>query len=426
MHRIAMISVHSCPLGRLGSKDTGGMNVYVRELAAELARAGLRVDVYTRKLDPRDPLVAEMAPGVRLVRLEAGDPGPTDKNDLLAHLPQFIAGLDEYRRRQGLVYDLVHSHYWLSALAGMRLAKAWAVPHVVMFHTLGEVKNRCGAPGQESALRIDGERLAIHAADRIVAASEDERAHLARLYAADPRRVTVIPCGVNLGLFQPADKAEARSLLGLNGKRVLLFVGRMDPLKGLDLLLHATAMLLPEMPDLHLVAVGGDAAPESEESRVRRLAADLGLQDRVDFVGAIPQTALPAYYNAADICAVPSFYESFGLVAVEALASGTPVVASRVGGLPNVVKHGENGLLVERRTAEDFAASLGGLLRDEAKRGHLAARARASVQPLAWRAIARRVLHTYQGALVEREAAPESAQRYRRMLASREFCIGCR
>ena len=425
-----MLSVHACPLARLGSKETGGMNVYVRELAGELGRSGLAVDVFTRRTDPRDAKVVEMAPGARLIRLVAGEVGPMDKNAVYAHLPQFVAGVERYRREAGVAYDLLHSHYWLSAWTGTELARRWGVPHVTMFHTLGEVKNRCGAPGRESDLRIEVERQATAAADRIVAASEDERQHLVTLYGADPRHISIIPCGVNTSLFHPQPKAEARELLGLNGRWVVLFVGRMDPLKGLDILLQAAQRLSAEAPDLEVVVVGGDATPESEEARVRALARDLGLAGGVRFVGAVPQDDLPRYYNAADVCVVPSFYESFGLVAVEALACGTPVIASQVGGLPKVVRHGENGLLVPERTPAAFAAAIGRLYRDDAARLALAARARASVEPLVWGAVARRIAELYCSLWKANghRAADESP---RRTPASRcpyplGSCAGCR
>jgi D-inositol-3-phosphate glycosyltransferase len=392
---VAMVSVHACPLGRLGSKETGGMNVYVRELTTELARQGLAVDVFTRRTDPADPEIVEMAPGARLVRVTAGEVGPMDKNAVLAYLPEFVAGVERYRRREGRRFDVVHSHYWLSGRAGMDLAAAWRAPHSTMFHTLGEVKNRCGAPGRETDLRIGVERQVVNSVGRIIAASQDELHHLVGLYGADPARVTIVPCGVNTSLFNPVPRGEARARLGLNGHRTALFVGRMDPLKGLDLLLEAAHQLRETVPDLRLLVVGGDASPESEEGRVRDLARELGLADRVRFVGAVPQKELPMYYSAADVCVVPSFYESFGLVAVEALACGTPVVASRVGGLPGVVKHDENGLLVAERTASEFAASIGALCGDEGRRSRLASQARASVSPLVWESVARRIRHVY-------------------------------
>lgn len=399
------------------------MNVYVRELSTWLARDGLAVDVFTRLANADDPREVEMAPGVRLVRLEAGKAAPVDKNAVFAHLPQFVSGVEGYRRRRGITYDLVHSHYWLSAWSGGRLAQWWSVPHVTMFHTLGEVKNRCGAPGGESDLRIGVERRAVAAVDRIVAASEDEREHLVSLYGADASRISIIPCGVDTSLFRPLAKERARAELGLDGGWVALFVGRMDPLKGLDILLHAVERLAASAPDLRVVVVGGDAVPESEEARVRSLAGDLGLADRVRFVGAVPQKALPLYYNAADVCVVPSYYESFGLVAVEALACGTPVIASRVGGLPKVVKHGENGLLVAERSPEAFAACILRLHADERERSALALRARQSVRHLVWAAIAQRVRALYDELWAE-AAAGEREQAKRSPTTPAGFCAG--
>lgn len=375
------------------------MNVYVRELSLALGRLGLEVDVFTRRLDATSPAEENMGLGVRLVRLEAGEVGPMDKNAVVSFLPRFAAGVERFRREQRLSYDLVHSHYWLSAKVGAELAATWGAPHVTMFHTLGEVKNRCGAPGSESCTRIEVERAVVAQADRIVAASEDELSHLVALYGADRSQVSIIPCGVNPTLFRPLDRAQARVALGLEGRWTALFVGRMDPLKGLDLLLHAAQRLGERTPDLHLVVVGGDAVPESEEARVQGLVESLGLGGRVRFVGAVPQRDLPRYYSAADVCVMPSYYESFGLVAVEALACGTPVIASRVGGLPKVVKHGQNGLLVGERSAEAFADSIGALYADEGYRRTLASAARASIGHLAWAAIAQRVARLYDSLL---------------------------
>jgi D-inositol-3-phosphate glycosyltransferase len=392
---IAVISIHADPLGRLGSKETGGMNVYIRELAGELAREGLVLDIFTRKVDGAEPEVVELTPGARVIRIAAGPQASIDKNDVYYYLPEFVAGVERFRRQNALAYDVVHSHYWLSAWAGARLAYSWQVPHATMFHTLGEVKNRCGAPGEESALRIAVERQSVAVADRIVAASADEQSHLVNLYQANPRLVEIIPCGVNTKLFRPLDRPAARDQLGLSGSFTLLFVGRMDPLKGADILLAAAAQLAPRIPELRVVVVGGDAAPESEETRVRELACRLGLEGIVRFEGAVPQGQLPFYYSAADLCVVPSYYESFGLVAVEALACGTPVVASRVGGLPVVVKSGENGLLVAERSPEAFAASIGTLYEDRERLAALAATARRSVGHLNWNAIARRICAVY-------------------------------
>lgn len=412
MRRLAMLSVHADPLGRLGSKETGGMNVYIRELTTELAGAGLGIDVFTRKVEPTAPAVADLCPGARVVRIEAGPVAQQDKNRVFAYLPAFIRGVEHYRRANGYAYSLAHSHYWLSSWVGARLARLWGVAHLTMFHTLGEVKNCSGAPSRESDLRIAVEREVIAAADRIVAASADERGHLVNLYNADPARIEIVPCGVNTRLFRPLDRAASRAKLGLDKEWVLLFVGRMDPLKGVDILLGAAKELKALIPCLKVLIVGGDAAPESEELRVRNLATALGLADTVRFEGAVPQERLPYYYSAADACVVPSYYESFGLVAVEALSCGTPVIASCVGGLPVVVKNGENGLLVGERTSAAFARAALRLCRRPEERARLAGHARASVMHLDWSMVARRILALYRDLMTgeEHQRAAASCQ----------------
>ncbi len=409
MTRIAMLSLHACPLARLGSKESGGMNVYVRELSQQLGTVGYEVDVYSRRTSLSDAPLVQMADNVRVIRLDAGEVAPLDKNEVYALVPEMAAKIEALRVAEGISYDLVHSHYWLSAAVGIQLAELWRVPHITMFHTLGAVKNHFASDEVESQQRVAAERQIIAATDSIVVSSDDELGYLRNLYDADLSCVSVIPCGVNLDLFQPHPRHVARTNLGMpaDGFQVL-FVGRMDPLKGLDILLQAAAVLAAELP-LRLTVVGGDAAPAGEELRVRRLAESLGLGGLTRFEGAVGQTRLPLYYSAADVCVMPSYYESFGLVAVESLACGTPVIASAVGGLTKIIRHGENGLLIAERTPVAFAAGIRQLHNQPQLRLSLAQRARDSIAHLSWSAIAGEVGDLYQ-TLLERHAATESAR----------------
>jgi D-inositol-3-phosphate glycosyltransferase len=402
MSRIAMLSVHGCPLARLGTREAGGMQLYVRALSRELGRRGEVVDVFTRRSDPSLPTVVPFGPGARVIHLDAGPPRPLDKNAIFDVLPELVCNLQRFQRSEGLDYHVVHSHYWLSAWVGQLVARRWAVPHLAMFHTLGRLKNRALAEGAETSTRIETEQRLVAAVDRIVASSEHERQALIDLYGAGRDRVAVVPCGVDLDLFQPGDATAARAAVGLEGE-VILFVGRMDPIKGLDVLLRATA-LLRHREAVRLVVVGGSGT-EAEMARSQALTRSLGLESRVQFRGSVPQEVLAQYYRAATVCVIPSHYESFGLVAIEALACGTPVVGSMVGGLPTVVRSGENGLLVPWRQPEAFAAQIERILTEPGLRESLAARSRPSVLRFGWSGVADRIVGLYRESQSARQPA---------------------
>jgi D-inositol-3-phosphate glycosyltransferase len=366
------------------------MQMYVKALSRALGRQGLAVDVFTRRTDPAQPEIVPLGVGTRVIHLDTGEAAPMDKNAVVDALPEFVCNLRRFRRSMGVDYDVVHSHYWLSGWVGYLLARRWSVPHVTTFHTLGRLKNRALADHEETEARIDVEERVATAADRIIAFSEHERQALVDLYGARRDRISLINGGVDLNLFHPSDREAARAKLGLDGE-VVLFVGRMDRVKGLDVLLRAIA-LLTHRPSLKLVVVGG-SGQEEEMRRCQDLADRLGID--VQFRGAAPQEALPTYYNAASVLVVPSHYESFGLVAVEALACGTPVIASMVGGLPTVIRDGENGLLVPWRRPEAFAERIERVLDDASLRGMLSANARLSVFRYSWESVADRVTSVY-------------------------------
>jgi len=398
--RVAVLSVHTCPLAALGGKETGGMNVYVREVSRALGRLGLAVDVFTRSQDPGIPEVVPLGPRARVVHVPAGPARPIARAAVAAHLPEFASGVEAFRAREGVRYDLVHSHYWLSGLAGLDLRRRWDVPLVHMFHTLGAIKNAvAGDSGDtEPAERLAAEVRIAAAADRIVASNLVERAGLVWHVQADPARVAVIPCGVDVELFRPRPAAPARARLGVDAEHVLLFVGRLTPIKGLETLLRALAVLRSDglaSARLRLLVVGGTKGEPGDSADLRRLARDLGVASWVDFRGPQPQDALPDYYAAADLCLMPSRYESFGMVALEAMASGVPVIASRAGGLTVTVQDGVTGRLVPEGDVAALALAVKGLLADDASRQALGARSVGWARRFTWPAVGRSIAELY-------------------------------
>ncbi len=417
MQRIAMISYHTCPLATLGGKDTGGMNVYVRDLTRQLGRMGIGVDVFTRSQDEHVPHVLhDLGYGNRVVHVPAGPESPRPKEELAGYLPEFVAGVRRFADEKGLHYDVIHSHYWLSGLAAIELRQRWNAPIVHMFHTLGLMKNRVARTDEEreGQYRIDGERRVLQEADSIIAATPAEYAQLQFLYGADVRKISVISPGVDTSRFYPIDKDEAKAVIGIPAKEhMLLYVGRIEPLKGVDILIQAVARLREhghqaESPT-YLAVIGGepDVDPESmssEMGRLQNLCRRLGLDDVVIFLGKRSQDSLPYYYSAADVVVVPSHYESFGLVALEAMACGTPVVASEVGGLAFLVQDGVTGYTVPDGDPQALGERLEWLIRDPELRWKLGRQAAAYAQQYGWEKIAPRLVALYRSVL-ERQVA---------------------
>jgi D-inositol-3-phosphate glycosyltransferase len=360
VRKIAILSLHTSPLAQPGAGDGGGMNVYVRELSSALTRAGLACDVYTRAWSPDLAAEVQVEPGLRVIHVPAGPLGEVPKERLPGLVGAFVDGV-----RHRLVDDdddvcAIHANYWLSGVAGHTLKHELALPLVSTFHTLARVKAENDDPEPDSRARAEAE--VIGCSDVILASCADEAAQLIRLYGADPERIELVPPGVEHAFFSPGPAAGARSALGLGDEPVLLFVGRIQPLKGLDVAIRALAHL--DETNAVLVVVGGPSGADggAELDRAHKLAADLGVIARVRFVPPQPHHLLSTYYRAADVVLVPSRSESFGLVALEAAACGTPVVAAAVGGLRTLVDHGRTGFLVEGRDPHAFAAFAGELL----------------------------------------------------------------
>src|SRR4030066_13628 len=294
---IAMISIHSCPLAVLGGRDTGGMNVYIREVATELAKRGHAIDIYTKAHQPQHGPSINLGQNVRIIHLETGVDEDMPKLAIYDYIHRLTSGAEDFRKYNQMQYDLIHSHYWLSGLIGKQLQALWHIPHAVMFHTLGAVKNSIGIGEHEPELRIESEREVIGSCDRIIASTVKEREGLIKHYGASPEKIAVIPCGVNLDLFKPVDKETARKELGLDHQKVILFVGRIDPLKGLEHLLGALAYIEGEKPPL-LMVVGGDEHSQGQVQMLQRMAKDLQIEDRVSFIGSVAQDKLPLFYSA--------------------------------------------------------------------------------------------------------------------------------
>jgi len=390
-------------VGKLGAKDTGGMSVYVLELARELGKCGHLVDIYTRVHDPKDKQIIELGHNVRLIHLKAGRNGEMHKLAVYPHLPDFAGKLENFRKRNRLKYDLVYSHYWLSAWVGRFLQGWWDVPHIIMFHTLGAIKNAVGIGEAEPELRIEAERYLAKNCHRIIAATGKEKEGLISHYGALPETISVIPCGVNLELFQPVDKEAARQQLGLNGNKNILFVGRLEPLKGIDRLLMAMTYL-ENREGTRLLVIGGDGNSQHEIERLQRLSWELHIQDSVIFLGLIKQEKLPLYYSAADVCVVPSYYESFGLVALESLACGTPVVATDVGSARSVIRQAETGYVVPGGSPHLLAQKISLLLSKPEAGAESIGLMQASVSGFNWASIAEMMVKEYRKVLADYSA----------------------
>ena len=396
-----MLSMHTSPIAALGGKETGGMNVYVRELSRTLSSRGWQIDVFTRWQEPGSPRIQDdLGTGVRVIQISAGPIEAIDRRELFPLLPEFVQGIHDYCSDEHLQYDLIHSHYWLSGWVARELCRDWGVPVVQMFHTLGRMKDSVadGPAQREASNRAEVEQEIMAFADRVVAATPLDRQQMLDLYQVDEPKIAVVPCGVNLERFRPIDRGEAYARLGIDPAReLLLFVGRLDPVKGLNVLLEAmcelTRQLDPSRAEkLSLAVIGGDRESHLEAlgdpKCLQEIREELGLDDLVIFIGSRSQEDLAYYYSAAMACVMPSLYESFGMVALEAMACGTPVIASRVGGLTFTVRDGETGFLVPEREPKALAHKLELVLTDDRLRRRLGRRAMEVAAGYSWEVVA--------------------------------------
>lgn len=406
---IAIISYHTCPLATLGGKDTGGMNVYVRDLTRYLGEMGVHADVFTRSQDEHVPHVLhDLGCGNRIVHIPAGPETPLPKEELFNHIDTFTSNIQDFANQKEIRYDVVHSHYWLSGLAALKLREKWDVPVIHMFHTLAHLKNQIAKnPAEmEGKLRISSERRIVKDTDALVAATPTEQEQLLEYYGAEAKKITVLPPGVDLKRFYPIPQDEAKAVIGIpSNEKVILYVGRIEPLKGIDNLLKAIAFLrkadvLATCP--HYVAIiGGDPDKpreflDQEMRHLQDLNQRLGLDDMVVFLGKKDQDSLPYYYSASEVVVMPSHYESFGMVALEAMACGTPVIATRVGGLQHLVQNEITGLSVPDDDPKTLSEQLMRALCKEGLRDELRTNGLEFAKNYSWNIITNRLITLYQ------------------------------
>ncbi|MBK8135320.1 MAG: glycosyltransferase [Anaerolineae bacterium] len=412
LRSLAIISMHTSPLAPLGGYKTGGMNVYVRELARELGRRGILVDIFTRRESESQAAIDDsIGEHVHVVHISAGGLGVVDPNTLISHTQEFAGGIHKYATRYNRGYDAIYAHYWLSGKAAEVLRRSWNIPLVQMFHTLGAMKNRIAYQPMIDP-RVIGEMEIIRTADRLIAATQAEYAQLLWLYRADRRKVSIVPPGVDAGRFAPLPKKQARDAVGLrDGERMLLFVGRLEPLKAVDTIVAAVGMIHAlEAELLHGVrfTIVGGSATDPERRKLIAMGEQLGVSAYLDFVGSRDHTQLPYYYSAAEALLMPSDYESFGMVALEAMTSGTPVIASGVGGLQYLVREGETGFLIPVRDAEALAQRVRDLLHAPSERDRMGANAAELARKYDWPIIADRLIAVLADAMLLRRQQANS------------------
>lgn len=415
---IAMLSVHTSPIAALGGKKTGGMNVYVRELSKHLGQCHMGVDVFTRRQHPNTPSITQL-PGTntRVIQIDAGPAVPLSPTAHLPHITPFAELIVDFAQAERITYDVIHSHYWLSGLVGMALQEAWGThtPLIQMFHTLGRMKNRIATTDtlSDSHERVVAEKRIMDHADRLIAATPAERLQMMWLYGADMHAIEVISPGVDRERFHPTPKAAARQALGIPPERfMVMFVGRIEPLKGIDSLIEAAAAVRGHDPRLYdrleVAIIGGDpterSQPGTEMHRLGTLAEQLDVDSHITLYGAKPQSSLQQYYAAADAVVMPSHYESFGMVALEAMACGTPVIASEVGGLAFLIEDGKNGFHVPYQAPEAIAEHLLRLAHEPELARTVSRCASEYARQFSWPAIASAIYETYMDALNERAA----------------------
>ncbi|MDR6413651.1 D-inositol-3-phosphate glycosyltransferase [Pseudarthrobacter sulfonivorans] len=409
IRRVALLSLHTSPMEQPGSGDAGGMNVYIRELASALAETGVEVEIFTRSTSAKQPAVEHPSPGVCVHNVLAGPPRKIPKEELPALLHSLVAEIDQIRQRQAHGrYDVIHSHYWVSGIAGLELSELWDVPLIHTMHTMAKVKNLLLQSGEqpEPRRREEGEHRIVDGAARLVANTSAEAKELVSHYGADADRIDVAPPGVDLSTFTPAFRARSRAERGVPPEAFhLLFAGRIQRLKGPQVLLKAAALLRKRRPeiDLRLTILG--ALSGNKDFNLRHLIAEAGMEDVVTHLPPVGAAELASWFRAADVVVMPSYSESFGLVAIEAQACGTPVVGTRVGGLSRAICHGRTGLLVEGHHAKDWADALEALYDDPGTRADMGRAAAIRAENLGWNRTAAITLETYHTAVEQQLAS---------------------
>jgi len=406
---IAIISYHTCPLATLGGKDTGGMNVYIRDLSIYLGRHGVHADVFTRSQDEHVPhILHDLGHGNRVVHIPAGPEHPRPKQELQDYIEEFTANILTFAEEKNIQYDLIFSHYWLSGLAALRLKNSWGIPVAHMFHTLAHLKNKIAKSEQEKdgQYRIDGELKVMKGADRLIVATNDEKENLVSLYSAKEKKIRIIPPGVDTTHFYPIPVDEAKEYIGMPAdENMILFVGRIEPLKGIDTLIHAIAQMrkadvLSRCPH-YLYIIGGNPEASGEDAnkemqRLQALCAELDLHDLVLFLGKRDQDSLQYYYSAAEMVVMPSHYESFGMVALEAMACGTPVIATQVGGLQHLVQDGETGFIVPNGDPDALEEKITALICKEEMKERMSRNSIAYAQTFNWDRISKKLIKQFK------------------------------
>jgi len=378
--RIALLSVHGDPKLQAGGKDAGGMNIYIREVVEKLINSNVEVDVFTRDHNRKNEIEGHFT-NVNVNYIKAGE-SYIDKVGIFDHIDQFVEGVNEFKKLKNIQYDLIFAHYWLSGVASLKLKKIWNIPVITTFHTMQEIKQEAFPFNIDDPQRETQEKLVSQESDALVVWSKHEKNFIASNYKVDPKKIYIIPPGVDLELFKPIDQKEAREEINIqNDLKVILFVGRLERLKGLDTLLEALSMI--DQEKINLLVVGG-LYNISEVTRLKKLCNDFNLLEKVHFIGSINRTDLKYYYNSSDICVLPSYYESFGLSALEAAACGVPVVASKKGGLSSIVIDKKTGYLLQWRCPGPFVEKLEILLQSKDLRKSMGKNARQHAEKLNW------------------------------------------
>lgn len=414
MRRIAVISFHTCPFSRLGVMDAGGMNVYILELYKALAQMGWQIDVYTRKrgYEPRD--IVSRFSGFRVIHIPLATPHDIPKKELRNHIDEFSDGVAQFIKENTLSYQLFHAHYYLSGLVALQLKKHFSLPLIATFHTLGLMKKRYGGTYEEK--RITDEETIARIADSLVVSTPLEQKELENYYRVSKDKINVVTPGVDHAIFKPRVKSEVREKLGLpQDRKIILFAGRIDPIKGITVLIEALGKLRTEKPDFHThvttLLIGGDIESDEfwqipEVVKIQKLLREKNIECCVEFLGAKTHEELAFYYSASDIVVLPSFYESFSLVKLEAMATESAIVASRVGGLQFLVTDGKNGVLFQNKNSRELAEKIWYLLENEEFRRRLGEAAYQFSLQFSWEKQAKKMTGFYN-ALLTKTSYPE-------------------